>query len=117
MQITIANATSKAAFPAPRRVGCDDHLSTVVCVRIVDVELQGLCFVGLNKAEQVFGLIHDSISSNDVITVRSQACQCCWGVWFHFQHMPNVLVGTIKAAETDAHAQQALAAPQVAWCN
>lgn len=44
------------AFPTPRRVWCDDHFSTVVSVRVVHVELQGLRFVCLNEAEQVFGL-------------------------------------------------------------
>lgn len=117
MQITIANAAAKAAFSTPRRIWCNDHFSTVVSVGVVYVELQGLCFVCLDKAEQVFRLIHDSVSSNDVIAVRSQACQCCWGVGLHFQHMPNIFVGPIKAAETDAHSQQALATPQVAWCN
>lgn len=73
MQITIADATPKAAFSTPRGIWCNDHFSTVVSVRVVHVELKGLCFVGLNEAEQVFRLIHDGISSNDVIAVRSQS--------------------------------------------
>jgi hypothetical protein len=34
-----------------------------------------------------------------------------------YQHMPNVFVGPVKAAETNANPQQALAAPQVARCD
>lgn len=117
MQITIADATAEAAFPTPCRIWCNDHFSAVVSVCVVHVELKRLCFMGLNKAEQVFRLIHDSISSNDVIAVRSQPCQCCGGIRFHFQHVPNIFVGPIEAAEPDANPQQALAAPQVAGCD
>lgn len=117
MQITIADATAEAAFPTPCRIWCNDHFSAVVSVCVVHVELKRLCFMGLNKAEQVFRLIHDSISSNDVIAVRSQPRQCCGGIRFHFQHVPNIFVGPIEAAEPDANPQQALAAPQVAGCD
>lgn len=41
------------ALSSPGTVGCDDHLSAVICVSVVHVELEAFPFVRLNQREQV----------------------------------------------------------------
>ena len=44
------------ALSSPGSVGCDDHLSAVVSVRVVHVELQAFPLVALYQREQVLWL-------------------------------------------------------------
>lgn len=44
------------AISSPGTVGCDDHLSTVIGVGVVHVELQALPLVTLDQREKVLRL-------------------------------------------------------------
>lgn len=100
------------ALSSPGTVRCDDHLSAVVCVCVVHIQLQALPLVALYQREQVLWLhmksqnhrqyqvenvqelhgfkvlinylIHNSVSSDDVVSMRPQASKGCRGIRLYF---------------------------------
>lgn len=102
------------ALSAPGTVGSDDHLSAVIRVSVVHVELEAFPFVRLYQREQVLRLhrrenaqrlgkhhkgvggatagtaacarylVHDCVCTNDVVGVRPQAGERRWRIWLHF---------------------------------
>lgn len=45
------------ALSTPVAVWCDDHLTAVVCVRVVNIQLQLFPFMGFNEGEQIITLL------------------------------------------------------------
>lgn len=53
MKVSVTNPTSKAALSSPGTVWRDDHLSAVIGVCVVYVELQAFPLMALYQREQV----------------------------------------------------------------
>lgn len=99
------------ALSTPATFGRDQHLAAVVRVRVVHVHLQLFAFIPFHDGEQIFALdegkaginssktfprlksllssvglylIHQSVSSYNVVCLGFQTGQGCGGIWFHF---------------------------------
>jgi propanediol utilization protein len=56
VEISITDVTTEGSLTTPVPVGRDGNLTGLVCVQIVDKQLEGLSLVGLDEAEQIFAL-------------------------------------------------------------
>lgn len=60
------------ALSSPSTVGCDDHLSAVISVSVVHVQLEAFPFVRLYQREQVLGL-HRRESAQKLMKAQSHS--------------------------------------------
>ena len=131
VKISIAYSTAKGALATPGTVRSDghlgkqrlnyitseilcSHLSTMICLRVVDIQLERSALVSLDQTVEVLALVQHAVCSYDVVTELSQARQLGRTVPSHVQDVPHILIGSLEAAEPDADAQQSLASPQCA---
>ena len=93
------------------------HLSAVVGLRVVDVQLERPPLVSLDQREEVLGLVQHRVGADDVVGVGPQTRALRRTGRQDLQNVPDVLVGALEGAEPDGDAQKALTAPQRARCN
>ena len=63
VEIAVANTAAQGALPAPGSVRSDGDLPAVVCLRVVDVQLQRPPLVGLDQTEEILALVEDTVGS------------------------------------------------------
>ena len=63
VEIAVANTAAQGALPAPGSVRSDGDLPAVVCLRVVDVQLERPPFVGLDQTEEILALVEDTVGS------------------------------------------------------
>lgn len=104
MEIAEADASSETALAAPLRVGSDHHLPALILVAVVHVQLQLFAFVRLDEREEVFALVQDGVGADDVVAEGAQTGCLGGGRRVDLEDVPDVLVGSLEAAEPDGDA-------------
>lgn len=61
------------ALSTPVAVWCDEHLTAVVCVRVVNIQLQFLPFIGFNEGEQIITLFKEERHTSDQPVATSKS--------------------------------------------
>ena len=63
VQVAVPDTAAQRPLPAPGSVGSDGDLPAVVCLRVVDVQLQRPSLVGLYQTEEILALVEDTVRS------------------------------------------------------
>ena len=63
VQVAISYPTAQRSLASPGSVGSDGDLPAVVCLRVVDVQLQRSSLVGLYQTEEILALVEDTVRS------------------------------------------------------
>jgi hypothetical protein len=113
MQVTKANSCSKTSFASPFAVRRDDDLPARVFIAIVDIKLQLLSLVSLNQREEVFALMENRISANDVIAERAKTSCLSRRRRMDLQNVPNIFIRSFKATESNRNTEESLTAPSL----
>lgn len=87
------------------------HLSAVVCLGVVDVELERPALVRLDQREEVLALVQHGVGADDEVGVAPQPGDLGRRVGLDVEDVPHVLVGALERAEPDADPEETLAAP------